>query len=44
MDFDVADQPCSDERLLLFTWLAFLHHLQGVGGDVMASVPTAGDA
>jgi asparagine synthase (glutamine-hydrolysing) len=33
----------SDERVLLFAWLAFLHHLQGVGRGLAASEPTAGN-
>jgi asparagine synthase (glutamine-hydrolysing) len=37
-------QGRSDERLLLFVLLAFLHHLQGVGSSIVASEPTAGNA
>jgi asparagine synthase (glutamine-hydrolysing) len=37
-------QGRSDERLLLFTWLAFLLHLQGVGGGLVASEPSVGNA
>ena len=37
-------QGRSDNRLLLFALLAFLHHLQGVGSGIVAGESTAGSA